>query len=549
MTIIVKKSWPDNPGPGAKKRPMRFSRALPCLFCGLLAGLLVWLARDWTPVRMLEAKAYDARIRAHAAPLPDPPLIVTLNDLDKEPKWHDKLAELLEEVREAEPRAVLLDVLLTKGPDYELLAEAVLALDPILICYPDEGGGWVDPDPLLAVAVTRLGHVDPDADFDGVVRTHRVLAGSRKSAAAYLAGTEADPLHWIRYSGPPGTIPTLSWQQVLHDPGPLRGRLVLLGMQSPLAEDWARTPFDAATGSRSMSGVEVLAQTVQSLRSPPWRPLTELGTAAVILALGLLGGMSALLTLPTQTLAVILIGLSWLGLSWYQQLSPTVPPLLSLALGAVTAGMWRSYKAERGSGHLRRLLSRYVAEPLARELLQDPAALRLGGQRRTLTVLFAALDGFTPLALTLEPEAVMELLNQYYARAAALIDAHHGTLKQFVGGDLRVIFNAPADQPDHARRAVLVAVELERALGRWMAERADQGLEVFGVSIGIHTGEAVLGYVGTGSRAEYSAVGDFRTRGERGVPILISRATAEGIGEEFPLREHGEFYEVLLTTS
>lgn len=517
---------------------MRMSRALPCLLCGLLAGLLVWLVRATTPVRMLEALAYDARVRTHAAPLPDPPLIVTLNDLTKEPHWQDKLAEILEEVRQGEPRAVLLDVLLTPGPDYDKLAEAVLGLDPILICYPDERGGWLDPDPRLAEAVTRLGHVDTGADFDGVVRTHRTLAGSRKSAATYLAGTNPDPVHWIRYSGPPGTIPTLSWQQVLHDPSPLRGRLVLLGTQSPLAEDWARTPFDAATGARSMSGVEVLAQTVQSLRSPPWHPLTDQGTAGVILALGLLGGMSALLTLPTQLLSLALCGLSWLGLAWYQQLSPTVAPLLSLGLAALLASGWRYWSSDR----LRRLLSRYVTAPMAQELMRDPQALQLKGQRRPLTVLFATLEGFTPLVDRLSPEEVMDLLNQYYARMAAIIDAHQGTLK-FMGGEFRVMFNAPADQPDHASRAVRAALEMQRSMARWMADRE----EAFSILIGIHTGEAVLGYVGTGTRSEYSAVGDvFNTRGLPGVPVVISPATARAVEGEFDLRQHGEVYAVSL---
>lgn len=533
---------------------MRLSRPLPCLLCGLLAGLLVWLARPLTPVRMLEAAAYDARMRAHAGPLPDPPLIVTLTDLSKEPHWHDRLAEVLDEIRQAEPRAVLLDVLLTPGPDYEKLAEAVLALDPILICYPDEKGSWVDPDPVLAVAVTRLGHVDSGADFDGVVRTHRGHAGTRTSAAAWLAGREPDETHWIRYSGPPGTIPTLSWQQVLHDPTPLQGRLVLLGTQSPLAEDWARTPFDAATGKRSMSGVEVLAQTVQSLRSPPWHPLTELGAGAVIAAMGLLGGMSALLVMSRQLLLLALLSLSWLGLSWYQQLSPTVAPVLSLFCGALFAGLYRFWTVERGRAHLRRVLSRYVAEPVARELLRHPENLHLGGQRRPLTVLFAEIDGFAPVSEKLPPEAVMELLNQYFARMVAIVDAHQGTLKQFVGDELMVMFNAPTDQPDHARRAVRVAVAMERAMRRWMAERSAAGLAVFSVKIGIHTGEAVLGNVGSASRTEYAAVGDVVNTGARlagalGLPIVISGATAAEVGPEFELREvDGGAFEVVVST-
>jgi len=513
--------------------------------CGLLAALLVWLARPLTPVRMLEAAAYDARMRAHSVPLPDPPLIVTLTDLPKEPNWHDRLAEILDEVRQGEPRAVLLDVLLTPGPDYEKLSEALLALDPILICYPNEKGSWVDPDPLLAVAVTRLGHVDAGADFDGVVRTHRGLAGSRTSAAAYLAGVKPSEVHWIRYSGPPGTIPTLSWEQIMQDPSPLRGRLVLLGTQSPMAEDWARTPFDPATGYRSMSGVEVLAQTVQSLRSPLWHPLTELGASAVIAAMGLLGGMSALLALSTQLLTLALVGLSWLGLAWYQQLSPTVAPLLSLATGAVFAGLYRFWTVELGRAHLRRLLSRYVAEPVARELLRHPEALRLGGQRRQLTVLFSAIDGFTPLAEKLPPEAVMQVLNEYFARMVAIIDAHQGTLKQFVGDEIVVMFNAPVDQPDHPHRAVRVAVAMERAMQHWMAERADRGQAVFSVRIGIHSGEAVLGNVGTASRAEYAAVGEVVATGAHleglakklGLPMVISEATAKGVDGEFELRE------------
>jgi adenylate cyclase len=304
-----------------------------------------------------------------------------------------------------------------------------------------------------------------------------------------------------------------------------------------------------------MSRVEVLAQTVQSLRSPLWHPLTELGASAVIAGMGLLGGMSALLALSTQLLTLALIGLSWLGLAWYQQLSPTVAPVLSLGLGALFAGLYRFWTVELGRAHLRRLLSRYVAEPVARELLRHPDALRLGGQRRHLTVLFSAIDGFTPLSEKLPPEAVMQVLNEYFARMVAIIDAHQGTLRQFVGDEIMVMFNAPAEQPDHPLRAVRVAVAMERAMQQWMAERADGGLAVFSVKLGIHSGEAVLGNVGTASRAEYAAVGEVFDTGTRltglakalGVPIVISEVTAKSVEGEYELREHAQHqvYEVV----
>jgi len=152
----------------------------------------------------------------------------------------------------------------------------------------------------------------------------------------------------------------------------------------------------------------------------------------------------------------------------------------------------------------RRLFERMVSPAVIDQL--NPDDLQLGGRRVEITVLFADIRGFTSFSETLQPERLVAVLNRHLAAAADAVLNQEGTIDKFLGDAIMAWFNAPIPQPDHTTRAVRAAVGLRSAIQELHAELPPEFHLSFGV--GIHTGEAVLGLVGTEKRLEYTAIGD-----------------------------------------
>ena len=146
----------------------------------------------------------------------------------------------------------------------------------------------------------------------------------------------------------------------------------------------------------------------------------------------------------------------------------------------------------------------YLAPQVAFTLLNDPSNARLGGQRREVTVLFADLNGFTGLSEKLAPEALLELLNACLSEATEAVLEYGGTLDKYMGDAVMALFNAPETQPDHAWRAMRAAVSIQRRLQKLTA--GWQHKLIF--SVGINSGEAVVGNIGSSSLRNFTAIGD-----------------------------------------
>jgi adenylate cyclase len=188
--------------------------------------------------------------------------------------------------------------------------------------------------------------------------------------------------------------------------------------------------------------------------------------------------------------------------------------------------------------------SRFMPEYVVKQLLDNPDSFRLGGLNQTITVLFADIRGFTALSEREKPERVVRLLNRYFSAMSEIIFAHGGTLDKYIGDGLMAIFGAPSATPDDALNAVKAAVAMQRRIMMLNGELVAEQLSPVSVGIGLHTGEATIGYIGSDKRSEYTAIGDTVNLASRlesnalGGQILVSEATAAAINGAFSLFAH-----------
>lgn len=182
------------------------------------------------------------------------------------------------------------------------------------------------------------------------------------------------------------------------------------------------------------------------------------------------------------------------------------------------------------------VLSRYVSPQVAETVLKD-GQLPTAGQRMRVTVLFSDIRGFTQMSERMLPEEVVAFLNAYLSRMVEAIFAHGGTLDKYMGDGIMAFFGAPVEVPDHAERAVKAALAMRDALEAFNAERIRHGESPIAFGIGLHTGECVVGNIGTSLRLDYTAVGDVvntasRLEGltkEHGADILMSHDTYQEV--------------------
>lgn len=200
---------------------------------------------------------------------------------------------------------------------------------------------------------------------------------------------------------------------------------------------------------------------------------------------------------------------------------------------------------ELRNAFIREVFGRYITDEVVNTLLASPEGRQLGGERRTITILISDLRGFSTLCEGLGPEQVVAILNIYLGAMADIIGEYRGSINEFIGDAILAVFGAPVPQEDHPERAVACAIAMQRGMGRVNAELAAHGLPAIEMGIGVHTGEVVVGNIGSHKRAKYGVVGrhvNLTSRIESytvGGQVLISDSTARALKGQ--LRARGRF--------
>jgi adenylate cyclase len=187
--------------------------------------------------------------------------------------------------------------------------------------------------------------------------------------------------------------------------------------------------------------------------------------------------------------------------------------------------------------------SRFMPEYVVKQLLDNPSSFRLGGVNQKITVLFADIRGFTSISERENPEKVVGLLNKFFSAMTEIIFANGGTLDKYIGDGLMALFGAPTATEEDALNSVKAAVTMQKKIAQLNPELRAEGLPEISMGIGLHTGVATIGYIGSDKRSEYTAIGDTVNLAARlqsnagGGQILMSDATAEACGNRIPFTQ------------
>jgi adenylate cyclase len=337
----------------------------------------------------------------------------------------------------------------------------------------------------------------------------------------------------INFYGPPATFPRIAFWQIVQGefaPEAVRGRIVLIGASAPSLHDYYQTPFgrrrvkglsgeDEGTRGVRMDGFEIHANAVQTILDSRYvgRSADRPGLVPAILAgVGLLGSgllfqaRTGSVVVAALRLALILgIGLlAWL-LFWRWRYWLDVVPLYALVAMQYSAAIsYQRYQEARKRRQVQAMFGRYVSARVVAQLVKNPEMANPSGRKERLTMFFSDVRGFTSMSEKMEPIEVQRLLGEYFTEMTRILFAHGGTLDKFMGDAVMAFFGNPEPQPDHALRAVLMALEMQEAIGTLNRKWEAEGRRTIGVGMGINTGEVTVGNLGSTDFLDYTVIGD-----------------------------------------
>ncbi|MFM7143547.1 MAG: adenylate/guanylate cyclase domain-containing protein, partial [Alphaproteobacteria bacterium] len=329
------------------------------------------------------------------------------------------------------------------------------------------------------------------------------------------------------------------------------GRIVIVGINAPGKEDVEITPV-----SGTFLGPEIHATAIEGLlRGDALAPWPR-GSLAALVPAGLLAMATALLSiLPGSPLAAALGGpaltVGWLAFAAAALRSGRLVPVFGPALGAGLAlagsNLWLYLTEGRQKREIGRMFSRYVSPEVVRELQAHPDKLRLGGERREMTAFFSDLEGFTTISESMDASTLVEFLNAYLTRCTDVILDAGGVIDKYEGDAIIAFWNAPLDQPDHARLACEAALRCQEACAAFGEECDRRGWPRPRMRIGLNTGPMVVGNMGSNRRFDYTIIGDAVNLASRlegankvfGTRTMASEATRVAAGEGLSFRPLG----------
>ena len=450
--------------------------------------------------------------------------------------------------------------------------------------------------PIFQQAAAGAGHFNPIVDQDGISRRIPVIAEykgayyealSLAMTRALLGFPEVTPgyaeedfssksysgLEWldlntprgtlripvdenaatlIPYRGPQGSFRYVSASDVLADRvkvGELMGKIVLVGTTAPGLMDLRATPVGS-----TYAGVEIHANLIAGFLDGTIKHKPSYVLGADVLLNVVIGAIMAFL-LPllspiraSLVTAVVLAFAVSVNLFFWESAHLVLPLATSLLMIAVLYAMnmsWGYFVESRTKRQFTELFGQYVPPELVDEMAKNPENYSMHGRKADLTVLFSDVRGFTTISEGLQPDQLATLMNLYLGAMTKVIRGHRGTLDKYIGDAIMAFWGAPVEDVQHARNAVVTALDMQGALTELNKELLEKGWPELKIGVGINTGTMTVGDMGSPVRKAYTVMGDAVNLGSRlegitkqyGVGIIAGEGTRELVKKEFVFRE------------
>lgn len=563
------------------------------IFIGFAAVLLAalalmhWRAFDWAERELLDAEFRYLRAH-HPLALEKDVVLIGVDEAtiatQREPfaLWHPHLGRLLKGLALAKPAVAGLDVALPARsfdfliPQYDRpLLEGLAALRkvaPVVLAQllDDRGNQRVifmsylaivgaggagpaiacsDPDQVIRRYDEReCGFGEADTSFAG--RMAKYLGIQKKSWQGFINYSIGDAITYI----PAHKV--LEWIE-RNDQASLdlafRGKPVMLGIIQPFTDRYLLPVALAAfePNARLLPGVLIQVQALRSMLGPGLvAPLpADLALAfAAVAALFWFGAGGWRKALIFALAAAALLALATALLLWENVQFPAAS-LVGVSLLALAARFAHdALLKSRERRFLREVLSSYVSPRVLKEILRGRIHAGLGGTRQRVCVMFCNIRGFTLRAERMSPEAVIQLLNDYFSAAVSAVLKHEGTTSKLSGDGMLAFFGAPQQLANPEKNALEASQDVLENLARLNQQLGARGQVPLTVGIGLHSGEVVLGQVGAASHREYTAIGDVvnvasrleQATTELGFPVVCSAGVADAVGRSGGLEDLGE---------
>lgn len=562
-------------------------------------------------INVAEHPLQDVLVRMHANTRPADPDVVVVNvddpsllELQKNLKvgWplpRSLYAQLVEGLLKQGPRAIVFDVYFvdpdTQRPDDDKYLVDVTApsdkvffpvvrleggddskappfrlyppnigFEPTAGADPDAGARFLFPLPQLALT-GRLGDINFLQDTDKVGRryyTYYEVKGWRipslpvKVAKALGFAVPEESAFVLNWRKAVSEVPFYALYEDMQRATPqrsaveFRNKIVVIGTNATGLGDAHPTPISA-----TYPGVAMLATALSNLKNHDWLRRTPAWSGALLSMLLVIivwamfvsglgpfktAGILALATCASIWLAYALLAGRWM--------LPVVQPALFAWLFFIGMALTEYLRERRDRLHAIGMFGRFLDPRVVADLVKSQSdLLSEKPMSREVTVMFSDIRGFTTLSETRQPEEVVSILNRYFSRQVAVIRRHGGTTDKFIGDCIMAFWGAPVPDEEQAKRAVAAALEMAEVLLEFRKDLGDLS-ESFDIGVGIHTGPAVVGFMGSENKLDYTAIGDSvnlasRIEGQtKGVArVLVSAATRERCGEAFDFEDRGTY--------
>lgn len=405
-----------------------------------------------------------------------------------------------------------------------------------------------------------VGYVNIYTDSDGVTRTftpyingvedHNHFAVTIVSEYVGIAPILEKERMLINFFSEPGGYTYISFSDVYYkdiDPSYFDGKIVLIGATASNLHDDAIVPIS----NQAMPGVEINANIVQSILTRDYLNYQDdISAVALIFIFALLTGIFLYrFKIHIASILIALIAFTYIIVSIYSFDSGLILnilfPLLTIATVYIPLVVLYYLTEEKSRKWITSVFGKYVSPVVIDNLLQNPEMIKLGGEKRTITTLFSDIRGFTPISEKLSPEELVHLLNDYLTEMTNIIQKDEGLVDKYMGDAIMAFWGAPLNQPNHHEKACISSLDMLAKLQELQIKWKKEGIPSFDIGIGLNSGEAIVGNMGSSQRFDYTAIGDSVNLASRleglnklyGTNILISEHTYSSIKNSFSTRK------------